>query len=115
MVMQAARELRLFQMGSDMLIGHLLKSGLKKVHLLHIIGLISFHSLKTIIGTSGSRDLTSSSVQARPPPVDEYLRFLGTPKSWRLTASRGESTFCWIRCTTRAGEAMVMEGDMIFN
>ena len=70
MIVKAARELSLFQVSSNVLVGHLLKTSLKKIHFL-----VSISSAPLTI----SVDLTSSSLQALPPPVDACFLFFCTP------------------------------------
>jgi hypothetical protein len=68
MVMETTRQLSLFQVGCNVLVWHLLEASLEKVDLLE--GWVSTCSRR--LGGSGC---TSSSFQALPPPVEDFLFF----------------------------------------
>ena len=79
-VVQAARELRLLEVGGDVLVGHLLETGLEKVDLLDVASWLA-HVRRGNLGRDAFPQPrhTSSSLQARPPPVDGCFRFFCTP------------------------------------
>jgi hypothetical protein len=73
MVVQATSQLRLLKMGGDVLVRHLLETGLEKVDFLQD-ALVGKHNRWV-------ERQTSSSLQARPPPVEAAFRHLLTPES----------------------------------
>lgn len=72
MVVKTASQLCLLEVGCNVLIWHLLEASLDEIRLLNL-GLVIWS------GTTKQHRLTSSSLQARPPPVDEALRFFEIP------------------------------------
>jgi len=68
MVMKAAGQLSLFQVSGNMLVGHLLETGLEEVNFLkYVISICEILRLDELH--------TSSSLHARPPPVDAGFLF----------------------------------------
>lgn len=115
-VVQAASELSLLEVGGDVLVGHLLKSGLEQIDFLYRGGNISTcaclpsHMALEVpppFSHKSRTTHTSSSLQALPPPVDEFLRWCFViPYSWRSITS--DVGVYMAECM-----AIVMVGDMI--
>jgi len=83
MVMKAASQLGLLEVSSDVLVRHLLHACLEQIRFLSSQSCQDLHLL--LSHTSHPR--TSSSLQARPPPVEAAFLFLLMPYSWRSMAS----------------------------
>ncbi len=67
-IMEAACQLGLLQMGGDMLVRHFMHSGLDEIGFLELI------FIRIEVQWARFKLLTSSVDQARPPPVDEDFR-----------------------------------------
>ena len=75
-VVKTACKLRLLQVGGDVLVGHLLHACLEEISFLYA-GLVSQWTSSPI--PSPSRARTSSSLHARPPPVEAVFLFFEMP------------------------------------
>lgn len=83
MVVQAASKLGLLQVSCDVFVRHFLKASLKKVDLLFLGSIYVQRYSAARVRPKQHRYwlLTSSSLQALPPPVDVSFRFFEMPYS----------------------------------
>ena len=81
-VVEAAGELRLLQVRGNVLVGHFLESSLEQIDFLD-----GGYLLDLLVSLPSALLRTSSSLHARPPPVEVTFRFFEMPYSWRSMVS----------------------------